>query len=108
MNEAQLKEIEEIILQRIAAILEEVYHEAPTQLDALSISARLAFRADPHLNELRLALQRIARGEYGNCIFCKGSIPLEILRDLPTAHFCDNCAGILRRRTAPSASSQNI
>jgi len=103
--QGQITELKEIILSRIATILEEVYHEPLQDLSSQGVSARMAFKADPHLNELRLALERIERNEYGGCIFCKEEIPIGILRDLPTAHFCDRCATILRFRTRSSASA---
>ena len=89
----------DIILARITAILEHTYHESLPDVTVHTVTARLAFKADPELNELRLALERIERGEYGNCIFCKQDIPLAMLTAQPTAHFCDRCTAILRFRT---------
>ena len=89
----------ENILSRIAHILESEYHETPVDDSGGGIIAWLAFKSDPRLNELRLALERIDRGEYGRCIFCKESIPFPILHEMPTAHFCDGCSAILRYRT---------
>lgn len=92
--------IREIILERIAAILTEVYKEEITEFTPEALSAHLAFKADPRLNDLRLALERMDRNEYGQCIFCKGQIAADLLRQHPTAHFCAQCAGILRKRTS--------
>ncbi|MDH7516556.1 MAG: hypothetical protein QHI48_11865 [Bacteroidota bacterium] len=100
MTGKELQEIEEIIIARMATILDKVYHEPLSDVTREAVDAHLAFKADPHLNELRLALQRISRREYGKCIFCKEEIPFPILRELPTAHFCDRCANILRKRTS--------
>jgi len=92
-------EIREIILDRIAGILQEKYAEPVHDLSEESITAQLAFKGDPHLNELRLALERMRRGDYGRCIFCKCGIDEEVLRHSPTAHFCTRCANMLRYRT---------
>ncbi|MBN1448411.1 MAG: hypothetical protein JXA28_10815 [Bacteroidetes bacterium] len=98
--DTQTLEIREIILDRIANILQDVYQEPVLELTEESIIAKLAFKGDPQLNELRLALDRIRRGEYGRCIFCKCSIDGELLRRSPTTHFCSRCANILRYRTS--------
>lgn len=98
---AKLREgvIREIILGHIATILERKYADPPPDLSEDQLIAQMAFKADPQLNELRLALERMKRGEYGRCIFCKDTISdLELERN-PTAHFCDQCSGMLRYRT---------
>ncbi len=100
LSKPHILELQERILVRIAAILTAVYHEPPDDLSIENVSAKLAFKGDPHLNELRLALERIMRGEYGQCIFCKGDIPLDILKELPTAHFCKECADRLVQKNA--------
>lgn len=99
-TDTQSYEIREIILVRIASILQEVYKEPVEDLSEEAIVAKLAFKGDPQLNELRLALERIRRGDYGRCIFCKSDIDRHILKHNPTAHFCERCANILRYRTA--------
>ena len=96
MNPIETAEIRELIIAKIASILGSVYDEP-------AVSAWLAFKSEPRLNELRLALERIERDEYGVCIFCKGRISLTVLRQAPTAHFCDSCASILRHRTEANA-----
>jgi RNA polymerase-binding transcription factor DksA len=97
---AQLTTIREIILERIASILQSVYKDPAIDLSEETLIAKLSFKADPQLNELRLALERMVREEYGRCIFCKGPIADELLKTDPTAHFCHQCAGILRYRTS--------
>lgn len=97
--------IREIILERIATILQKVYKDPALDLSEATISAKLAFKADPQLNELRLALERMLRDEYGRCICCKGTIENELLKTNPTAHFCSRCAASLRYRTALPAGS---
>lgn len=91
----QKKDIREIILGRIATILEQEYRDTVTELSENILTAKLAFKADPQLNELRLALERMKRGEYGRCIFCKGPIDEAALEQNPTAHFCVRCSNIV-------------
>jgi len=93
------EEIREIIFQRIASILTEVYGESISDFSKEALSGHLSFKADPKLNELRLALERMDRNEFGRCIFCKESIAHDLLISQPTAHFCSLCSGILRHRT---------
>ena len=104
MTYIELNEITEIILGRIERILKDEYHESLTGVTLANVAACVAFKAHPELNELRLALERMERGEYGICIFCKQDIPARILREYPTAHFCDSCSAILRYRTHPAAA----
>ncbi len=99
-----ISELKELILSRMAGILETVYNEPRRMLSTDSLTAHLAFKADPHLNELRLALERMERNEYGFCIFCKEEIPNSILYELPTAHFCDRCAATLGSTHLPTAA----
>lgn len=104
MTPSELNEITELILARIEVILEEKYHERLSGVTLANVAACVAFKADPELNELRLALERMERGEYGSCIFCKQHIPARMLREHPTAHFCDSCSAILRYRTRTAAA----
>ncbi len=103
-RDTQSTEIREIILYRIATILMDVYQESLQEFSEEYLTACLAFKGDPRLNELRLALERIQRGDYGRCIFCKNPIATETLRDNPTAHFCDSCAHTLRQRNRHHSS----
>lgn len=103
MNPIETAEIRELIIAKIASILGSVYDEPAQGVTPDTVSAWLAFKSEPRLNELRLALERIERDEYGVCIFCKGRISLTVLRQAPTAHFCDSCASILRHRTEANA-----
>ena len=99
-HDTQTMEIREIILTKIAMILKDLYNENLQEFSEVYLTACLAFKSDPQLNELRLALERIHRGDFGRCIFCKGSIPEATLRANPTAHFCDTCSqALLQRRT---------
>lgn len=56
------------------------------ELDAL-----LAFKSDPHLEELRHALDRLEAGTYGICISCKSAISQEMLDRDPAQRVCMTC-----------------
>lgn len=104
--DSQIPMVREIILERIADILQNLYKDPAMDLSEETLSAKLAFRADPQLNELRLALERMKRGEFGRCIFCKGEITVDLLKTNPTAHFCHQCTGILRYRISLPRAEQ--
>lgn len=50
-----------------------------------------ATREGKFLNHIESALQRIESGDYGNCIDCEKSIPMERLLAVPTATRCVPC-----------------
>ncbi len=102
--DTQHEEFREIILQHISMILRDIYQETVQGLSEQSLRAKLAFKGDPKLNELRLALERIERGEYGRCIFCKSPIEEQRLRTDPTAHFCSRCSQLLLYRSGRHTS----
>jgi len=92
MDARTVHELQETILNRIQHILLQNYGQNPDSIDQNNLDAHLAFKGDPQLNELRLALYRMKEGTYGNCIYCKKPISVEILRRSPTAHFCESGA----------------
>jgi RNA polymerase-binding transcription factor DksA len=55
------------------------------------IDAVLAFKSDPHLDELRGALERIDDGSYGVCIGCKMEIDQRLLDEEPARRICTKC-----------------
>ena len=55
------------------------------------IDAVLAFKSDPHLDELRGALERIDDGSYGVCIGCKTEIDQRLLDEEPARRICAKC-----------------
>ncbi len=95
MDARTVHELRETILNRIQHILIHSYGQSLDSIDQNNLDAHLAFKGDPQLNELRLALYRMKEGTYGNCIYCKNPISVEILRRSPTAHFCESCAAKL-------------
>jgi RNA polymerase-binding protein DksA len=44
------------------------------------------------IEEIDLALSRIAEGTYGSCEVCGKVIPLERLRAVPATRYCVNCS----------------
>lgn len=48
--------------------------------------------ARSELEKINAALERIERGEYGNCTLCKKTIAAERLKAIPFADRCINCA----------------
>jgi RNA polymerase-binding transcription factor DksA len=51
----------------------------------------LAFKSDPVLDESLRILERMATGEYGQCIACKRGIDAEMLRHDPARRMCATC-----------------
>ncbi|WP_405785837.1 TraR/DksA family transcriptional regulator [Streptomyces sp. NBC_01367] len=64
---------------------------ASTAFERAHVAALMA-RAREHLEELDLALERLERGEYGQCEDCGGAIPPERLEIRPAATTCVRCA----------------
>ncbi|MFF7390778.1 TraR/DksA family transcriptional regulator [Streptomyces scabiei] len=65
--------------------------------------ASLMAQAREHLAELDRALERLDRGEYGQCESCGATIPPERLEIRPAATTCVRCAGSDTRRPPRTA-----
>lgn len=50
-----------------------------------------------HLQDIEIAVQKIAKGNYGMCDRCGKEIPLPRLKILTEAHYCVDCEQKLRR-----------
>lgn len=101
-----LKQLEEQLQSRLAELLgradaieDDLRH--PLDADSSEQAVDLAddealegienvFRQEIH--EIREALLRIERGEYGTCVSCGADINPERLKALPTATRCIKCA----------------
>ncbi|MEV6570264.1 TraR/DksA C4-type zinc finger protein [Streptomyces sp. NPDC051577] len=70
---------------------------ASTAFERAHVAALIA-RAHEHLAELDEALERLERGEYGQCERCGQTIPPERLEIRPAATTCVRCAQPDRRR----------
>ena len=86
------------VLSRMYDLLEQSYvidrSREEFVRDVLSlheIDAILSFKSDPHLDELRGALDRIEDDTFGICIGCKADIGQEQLVDDPARRMCSVC-----------------
>lgn len=61
---------------------EEISHE---RMEALERELRL------HMEEIKIALERIKKGTYGKCMSCKNMIDTDRLAVKPTALYCVSC-----------------
>jgi RNA polymerase-binding transcription factor DksA len=66
------------------------------------VDALLAFKSDPHLDELRGALERIEDGSYGVCIGCKTEIDQRLLDKEPARRICEKCEKECNRSSSVS------
>ena len=64
------------------------------------IDAVLAFKSDPHLDDLRGALERIDDGSYGVCIGCKAQIEQLLLDEEPARRICEKCEKAYNRSSS--------
>ncbi|MFI9065712.1 TraR/DksA family transcriptional regulator [Streptomyces sp. NPDC053429] len=64
---------------------------ASTAFERAHVAALMA-RAREHLEELDRAVERLERGEYGQCEHCGEAIPPERLEIRPAATTCVRCA----------------
>jgi RNA polymerase-binding transcription factor DksA len=72
------------------------------------IDAVLAFKSDPHLDELRGALERIDDGSYGVCIGCKTEIGQRLLDDDPACRICAKCVKEYNRPSSVSMETHSL
>jgi RNA polymerase-binding transcription factor DksA len=78
-----------IIASEIIAILQDEYS---VTVDAeLPLRYYLDFKTQPRLMELREALDRLDRGNYGLCLICGGEIAPGVLHASPTQSLCPEC-----------------
>lgn len=87
-----------VILCRLYDHIEEQYGIERTReefvegdLSIHQIDAILAFKSDPLLDELRMALGRLDDGSFGICLGCKGEISQELLQRDPVRRVCSRC-----------------
>ena len=98
MNIEAIGQFKDSIISRIVQVLADVYNEDIGAVDQQNLSACMAFKGDPYLNELRLALERLERGDFGSCVLCKNEIEDDVLRNAPTSHFCSHCSQVVHQR----------
>jgi len=66
--------------------------EHATEAENDEVLERLSEAETAEVEEIRLALQRVASGSYGSCAKCGESIPEGRLEALPYATRCISCA----------------
>jgi len=84
---------EGIIVERSADALDEVQFAAAREL-----STRTLERESSLLRDVRMALDRIADGSYGDCLQCEEEIGLRRLNAIPWATRCIRCQEQADRR----------
>jgi DnaK suppressor protein len=67
------------------------------------IQVALADRQSRQVAQIEAALDRLARGEYGQCHDCDGFIGVPRLRALPFAQRCNSCQAGIERTTRRAA-----
>ena len=99
-------DIRRSILRRLYSHLEEHYAitipDSSLNKDPLSLhqlDALLAFKSDPHLDDLRAALDRLEEGTFGVCLSCKVQIEENLMDIDPTRRMCDRCERVYSRVT---------
>jgi RNA polymerase-binding transcription factor DksA len=76
------------------------------------LSALLAYKSDPQLEEYTRALNQIETGSYGVCLSCKHEIPSASLHSDPIRRACVACESrinhsIMHSHMAPLATSES-
>jgi len=113
MSNEDIKQLREALLRKRAEIFERLrrfekdwqelgereseLEEEAQKSDIASLFDKLDERAKNEIEEIDLALCRLAVGRYGICESCEKLIPLERLESLPAARLCYNCASKYER-----------
>lgn len=72
--------------------LEKDFEERATQTENDEVLDQLGNAARIEIEEIRQAIARIDKGEYGTCMMCGDLIPRERLDALPYTGMCVKCA----------------
>jgi RNA polymerase-binding protein DksA len=93
--EAQLRQLEDRaqrIEQRLSDPGSPDWEENATLHEDDEVLTALSEKAEGDIHEIRLAIQRIDEGTYGNCVRCHSPIAVQRLEALPFAANCITCA----------------
>jgi RNA polymerase-binding protein DksA len=93
--EAKLKELEqraEHIDEDLAATPDSDWEDNATEHEDDEVLMGLSDVTQGDIREIKLALNRIAAGQYGTCVSCGESIPEARLSALPHTTTCVKCA----------------
>lgn len=69
------------------------WEENATESEDDEVMAKLGDVTEQEIHEIRLALSRIASGNYGTCTSCGSQISIERLKAIPSTNTCVRCAG---------------
>lgn len=104
-----------LVLSRMFELLDQTYgiemdreEFVGERVSLHEIDALLAFKSDPHLDELRGALERIDDGSYGVCIGCKTEIDQRLLNEEPARRICAKCEREYNRRSSVSMEAHSL
>lgn len=85
--------------ERAHDVLQQDGDDAPQRAPELALAAALTERERLELDAVTAALQRLARGTYGQCSDCGADIPFDRLRVEPWAARCIACEAAHERQT---------
>jgi DnaK suppressor protein len=85
--------------ERAHDLLEQDGDDAPQRAPELAMAAALTDRERRELDAVTAALQRLARGRYGQCVDCGNGIPFDRLKVEPWAERCVSCESLRERST---------
>lgn len=77
--------------ERAHDVLQQDGDDAPQRAPELALAAALTDRERRELDAVTAALQRLARGDYGQCSDCGVGIPFDRLKVEPWAQRCVAC-----------------
>ncbi|MGA9115539.1 MAG: hypothetical protein WB626_02075 [Bacteroidota bacterium] len=93
-----MQKMRRLVLSKLFDHLEQNYSVDQSRESFLSgnpdnhlIDMVLSFKSDPHLEELRSALDRLQEGSFGTCLSCKGWIEQRLLDEDPARRLCGEC-----------------
>lgn len=91
--------------ERAHDVLTQDGDDAPQRLPERDIAAALTDLERSELDAVSAALQRLERGEYGQCVDCGVDIPFDRLRAEPWALRCVDCASAREREAQRRAGA---
>ncbi len=68
------------------------WEEMAVEREGEEVLERLGEKGQAEIAQIRAALERVARGEYGFCVRCGEEISEQRLDVLPATPFCPRCA----------------
>jgi RNA polymerase-binding transcription factor DksA len=96
---AQLEALKKELSERLSGLsrgakiaLDRSFSEQAVELENRDVAMALDAEAREELVEIEKALQRVASGQYGQCLHCGEDIPGARLAAAPEAAFCIECA----------------